>query len=133
MTAMWLRIGAISGFLAVACGAFGAHGLKAQLSPDQMTVFQTGVQYHAMHALALVGVGLAGGLASKRTLRCAGWAFLLGTLLFSGTLYALAVSGQRWLGMITPLGGVAFLIGWAALALGATAHGGRMATDRSPE
>jgi len=115
---MWISVGAISGFLAVGLGAFGAHALKERLSPDLLAIYQTGVQYHAMHALALLGVRLACGRVAERQRCAAGWAFLVGTLIFSGSLYALAITGQRWLGAITPIGGAAFLIGWGLLACG---------------
>src|SRR5258707_536879 len=111
MTAVaWLRLGAISGFLAVAFGAFGGHFLKPMLErSDHVQTFQTGVQYHMYHALALLAVGLAATHGPGRALNVAGWSFLLGTLLFSGSLYALALSGVRVLGAITPFGGVLFL------------------------
>ena len=110
-------IGAINGFLAVAFGAFAAHGLKNILSPGQLAVFQTGVDYQGLHALALVGVGILGAQARNlRTLRVSGWAFATGILLFSGSLYLLAVTDARWLGAVTPFGGIAFLAGWAFLA-----------------
>jgi uncharacterized membrane protein YgdD (TMEM256/DUF423 family) len=104
-------------FVAVALGAFGAHALKARLAPELQAVWQTGVQYHAWHALGLLAVGLymmhrpdAPGAA------LAGWLFVAGVALFSGSLYALALSGVRGLGAITPIGGAAFLAGWLAFA-----------------
>jgi uncharacterized membrane protein YgdD (TMEM256/DUF423 family) len=104
-------------FIAVACGAFGAHALRGRLDPEMTAVWQTAVQYHAWHALALLGVGIllllrpgAGGF------RAAAWLFAAGIVLFSGSLYAIALTGTRGLGLITPVGGVAFLAGWAALA-----------------
>jgi uncharacterized membrane protein YgdD (TMEM256/DUF423 family) len=110
--------GSLSAFLAVALGAFGAHALKSRVSPDMLAVWQTGVQYHLFHALGLILVGLllhmfpqVGGI------RLSGWLLLGGTLLFSGSLYLLALTGIRTLGAITPLGGVAFLLGWLLLAL----------------
>lgn len=105
------------GFLAVALGAFGAHALKGRLSPEDLTIFETGVRYQMYHALALLLLAtllVRGGTAGSYTL--AGWAFSVGILLFSGSLYLMVFSGQRWLGAVTPLGGVAFLIGWMALA-----------------
>lgn len=118
---MWMVLGAISGFVAVAAGAFGAHALKARLAPDLQAVFETGARYQMYHALALVVVGalLARAVPEAReiaSLRLAGSLFLAGTLLFSGSLYVLALSGQRWLGAVTPLGGLCFLGGWLALA-----------------
>ncbi len=109
-------IGAICGFLAVALGAFAAHGLESLLSAGLLATFQTGVDYQAMHALALLAVGLFSQQHTTRALNIAGWAFATGILVFSGSLYLLALTDARWLGVITPLGGSAFLIGWAALA-----------------
>lgn len=110
-----LQVAAIAGFSAVGLGAFAAHGLKAQLSARLLEVFQTGVHYQMVHALALLAVGLLAGQGVSRALRAAAWLFVVGMVLFSGSLYALSVSGLSALGMITPLGGVAFLAGWAAL------------------
>ena len=107
----------VNGFIAVALGAFAAHGLKNMLSPDLLVTFQTGVQYHMYHALALFGIGiLTLHFPNQTLLKTAGYLFLLGIVLFSGSLYVLALSGIRWLGAITPLGGVAFLAAWALLA-----------------
>ena len=111
-------LGALSGFIAVALGAFAAHGLKSRLSPDLIAVFETGVRYQFYHAFALIAVAWAlhvGGHAAASPTRAAGWCFVAGTLIFSGSLYALALSGLRWLGAITPLGGLAFLAGWLLL------------------
>ncbi|HEY2155885.1 MAG TPA: DUF423 domain-containing protein [Isosphaeraceae bacterium] len=114
----WLRLGAILGFLSVACGAFAAHGLKDHLDERGLALFETAARYQMYHALALVAVGLlARGSRSSGALCVAGYSFLAGILLFSGSLYALALSGVRWLGAITPFGGVLFLVGWAALAV----------------
>jgi uncharacterized membrane protein YgdD (TMEM256/DUF423 family) len=115
--ASWLRIGAISAGLAVAAGAFGAHALEGKLEPRAKEVFETAARYQMFHALALLAVGLL--VLRTRTgrgLDVAGWGFLVGTILFSGSLYMLALTGIRWLGAITPLGGVGFLVGWTALA-----------------
>jgi uncharacterized membrane protein YgdD (TMEM256/DUF423 family) len=114
----WIKGGALSAGLAVAAGAFGAHALEGKLEPRAQAVFETAARYQMYHALALMIVGL---LASSRAhsgkaLSVAGWAFAIGTVLFSGSLFGLALSGIRWLGAITPLGGVAFLVGWLALA-----------------
>lgn len=106
--------------LGVALGAFGAHGLKDTLSPEAKQTYQTAVLYHLVHGLALLAVG---GLATLRTMeslvRTAGWAFMLGIVLFSGSLYLLSITGVKKLGIITPFGGLAFLIGWLCLALAA--------------
>ena len=113
---LWLALGASYGFLAVALGAFGAHALKAKLTPDLLAVWKTGVEYHFYHALALVAVGLlARQLQPSGALTAAGVCFALGVLLFSGSLYALALSGVRVLGAVTPFGGLLFLVGWACL------------------
>jgi len=109
-------LGAVNGFLAVAFGAFAAHALKNLLSTGLLEVFQTGVEYQALHALALLVVGLLGRDGHSRSLNLSGWAFATGILLFSGSLYLLALTDTRWLGAITPLGGTAFLIGWGSLA-----------------
>ena len=114
-----LGIAAILLFVAVALGAFGAHALKARLSPDMVAVWQTAVQYHAWHGLALFMVGLLMlHWPQRAALATAGWLFVAGVVLFSGSLYALALTGNSALGMVTPFGGAAFLAGWAVLAFG---------------
>jgi uncharacterized membrane protein YgdD (TMEM256/DUF423 family) len=110
-------IAALSGFLAVAAGAFGAHALRARLEPDLLAVFETGARYQMYHALALYVAAFLGRDEECVWATRAGWCFIVGTVLFSGSLYALALSGTRALGAITPLGGVAFLAGWLSLAL----------------
>ena len=112
-------MGALAGLTAVALGAFGAHALRSRLSPDMLTVFETGVRYHMYHALALVAAALIMQRAPGRAVAAAGWLFTVGILLFSGSLYLLAWTGVAILGAITPLGGVAFLLGWACLAFSA--------------
>jgi uncharacterized membrane protein YgdD (TMEM256/DUF423 family) len=119
MDRTFLLLGAVAAFLAVTLGAFGAHGLRGRLSPEMMAVFQTGVQYHMAHALALVLVSAIMGRMGGWLIQTAGWAFLAGIVLFSGSLYALALSGVTTLGAITPIGGLAFLVGWACLAFAA--------------
>src|SRR5689334_8053987 len=109
----FIIVGAINGFLAVALGAFGAHGLKARLSPGMLEVYKTGVQYHLAHALAML---LLAALSDRISVRLPAWLFLVGIVLFSGSLYLLAISGVGILGAITPLGGLCFLAGWAVLA-----------------
>jgi uncharacterized membrane protein YgdD (TMEM256/DUF423 family) len=111
----WLFIAAVNGGLAVMCGAFAAHGLSARLSPESLGVFETGARYHMYHALAM---GLAALVASARA-RTAAALFLAGIILFSGSLYLLALTGVRMLGFVTPLGGLAFMAGWVFLALAA--------------
>jgi len=116
MANLFIAIAAVNGFVAVACGAFAAHGLRARLPADLLAIFQTGVQYQMYHALALLAVGLLSlHMGSSGLLRASGWLFLVGIVIFSGSLYILALSGVRWLGAITPIGGVAFLAGWLLL------------------
>lgn len=111
-----LLIAALAGAVAVMLGAFGAHVLRAQLSAPMFDVFQTGVTYQFYHVLALLGVGLLQQARDRRALRVSGGLFLVGMLLFSGSLYVLALTGQHFLGIITPFGGVAMIAGWLALA-----------------
>lgn len=123
MDRLFFTLGCLSAFIAVAAGAFGAHGLKTRVAPDLLLVFETGARYQMYHALALLACAWAvtrwpGPLATT-----AGWLFVAGTLVFSGSLYALVLTGHRWLGAITPLGGVAFLLGWLCLAVAAIRHG----------
>jgi uncharacterized membrane protein YgdD (TMEM256/DUF423 family) len=110
--------GSISGFLAVALGAFGAHALKDRLTPEMASIFEVGVRYHMYHALALLAVGWAAARYPSTSVVAAGWLFVLGTIIFSGSLYLLSLTGMRWLGAITPVGGLAFLLGWLCLAWG---------------
>jgi uncharacterized membrane protein YgdD (TMEM256/DUF423 family) len=116
-------LGALSAFIAVAAGAFGAHGLRQRLSSDMLAVFDIAVRYQMYHALALLAVSWAHTRWPGPALHLAGYAFLAGTILFSGSLYLLSLTGVRWLGAITPLGGVGFLIGWLALAWAAWKYG----------
>lgn len=111
-------LGALFGGVAVALGAFGAHALRSRLEPRDLEIFETGVRYQMYHALALLaaawlldkGITQAGGAA---------WGFTIGTLIFSGSLYVMVFTGQRWLGAVTPIGGVAFIVGWVFLMLAA--------------
>ncbi|KFJ92464.1 hypothetical protein PSOLE_17340 [Pseudomonas oleovorans subsp. oleovorans] len=119
MARLWLLLSAFAGFTGVALGAFAAHGLKSRLTPEYLAVFQTGTHYQLIHALALFGVGLLALHMPGRLVNLAGGAFAVGILLFSGSLYLLTLSGIGKLGMITPFGGVAFLIGWLCLGLAA--------------
>jgi len=119
MERIWLALGAANAFLAVAAGAFGAHGLKARLTPDLLAIFETGARYHMYHALGLLAVGLLGLHKPGGLVDASGWAMLAGIVIFSGSLYALALSGVRALGAITPIGGVAFLAAWILFALAA--------------
>jgi uncharacterized membrane protein YgdD (TMEM256/DUF423 family) len=113
----FLWVGALAGFVGVALGAFGAHGLRTRLSAEMLTVFETGVRYQMYHALAILIVALAAARLDGWLIRSAGWLFTAGIVLFSGSLYALALSGVTVLGAVTPLGGLAFLAGWAALVI----------------
>jgi uncharacterized membrane protein YgdD (TMEM256/DUF423 family) len=110
---------AVAGFSGVALGAFGAHGLKGVLSADMLTVYQTAVQYHLIHAVVLLALSLWLQVQPSRWLSWSARLMLLGLILFSGSLYLLALSGVRPLGMITPLGGVSWLLGWSALLVAA--------------
>ncbi|MBM7062380.1 DUF423 domain-containing protein [Pseudomonas sp. UL073] len=120
-----LLLAAFFGFTAVALGAFAAHGLKSQLSADLLAVFQTGVHYQMVHALALLGVALLSLHVPGRALLLAGGLFVLGILLFSGSLYLLSLTGVRGLGIVTPFGGLAFLGGWVSLGVAAWGLGAR--------
>ena len=126
MTAMdrtFLLIGAVLGFLGVTLGAFGAHALKSRLSSEMLAMFETGIRFQMYHAFAVLIVAAAiGHIGNARLLVIAGWSFFAGILLFSGSLYALALTGAGILGAITPIGGLLFLIGWACLALFAVAR-----------
>lgn len=119
MMRWWLVLGAVNAFLSVAAGAFGAHALKARLPPDLLVIFETGARYHMYHALGLLAVGVLSLVRPSSLLNGAGWAMLVGIVLFSGSLYALALSGIRVLGAVTPLGGLGFLAGWALFAIAA--------------
>jgi len=107
----------VIGLVGVMAGTFGAHGLKGRLSPEMLEIFETGVRYHLFHALGLLGVAAVELRIGGRPLRAAGWAFALGVALFSGSLYVLALTGQKWLGMIAPIGGLAFMVGWLLVAV----------------
>ena len=114
---LFLVLGSLFAFGAVALGAFGAHGLKARISPEMLSVWQTGVQYHFFHALGLILLGLAFfHLPDSALLRASAWLMAAGIVLFSGSLYALALTGQKWLGAVAPLGGTAFLLAWGGVA-----------------
>jgi uncharacterized membrane protein YgdD (TMEM256/DUF423 family) len=115
---LFLILGGINAALVVMLGAFGAHGLKARLTAEMLAVYQTGVHYHLFHALGLLAVGLvASQIADSVWLKWSGWLMLAGIILFSGSLYVLSVSGMRWLGMVTPFGGVAFIAAWIVFVI----------------
>ncbi len=119
MERVFFAAGALSAFVAVAAGAFGAHGLKARISPDMIAVFEVGARYQMYHALALMVCAWAVTRWPGNLPHAAGWLFIAGTFVFSGSLYALALTGIRALGAVTPLGGLAFLAGWLCLAVAA--------------
>jgi uncharacterized membrane protein YgdD (TMEM256/DUF423 family) len=113
---LFIGAGALAAALGVALGAFGAHALKARLSADMLAVWHTAVQYHLWHALGMVAIGtLAQQLPTSVPLKLAGWLMLAGIVLFSGSLYALAATGTRWLGAVAPFGGACFIVAWLAL------------------
>ena len=118
MDKLFFILGSLSAALGVLIGAFGAHGLSSRLTPELLETFETGVRYQMYHAFALVIVGLALSRWSSNLVGWAGWAFVIGTILFSGSLYLLALSGNRILGAVTPFGGLAFIAGWLLLAAG---------------
>jgi uncharacterized membrane protein YgdD (TMEM256/DUF423 family) len=124
MTRTFGALACLLAFLAVAAGAFGAHALRARVSAEMLAVYETGARYQMYHALALLGVAWVVSRWPGPLAIAAGWLFVAGILLFSGSLYLLALSGVRWLGAITPVGGVAFLAGWLAMALHLWRHGG---------
>jgi uncharacterized membrane protein YgdD (TMEM256/DUF423 family) len=118
---VFLVAGAVTAGLGVALGAFAAHGLRGTLPAQELGTFETGARYHMYHALGLLVVAWASTRWPAASVAAAGWLFLAGIVLFSGSLYLLALTGQRWLGAITPLGGLAFIAGWLALAWGVLA------------
>jgi len=113
MQGAFLRIGAAFGLIGVAAGAFGAHALRGRLTPADLAIFETAVRYQMIHALALLAVGIAAARWPERGWTLAAWAFTAGVLVFSGTLYLLALTGIGWLGAITPIGGLCLMAGWA--------------------
>jgi len=123
MPRLFLVVGAIAAGLAVALGAFGAHGLESRVTPERLETFKTGVQYHMIHALALLAVSWAFTQWPGRLVEGAGYCFLAGIVLFSGSLYLLVLTNTSWLGAVTPLGGVAFIVGWGLLAWGVVSGG----------
>ena len=114
---LFLSIGSVSGALAVMLGAFGAHGLKVKLTAEMMAVYKTAVEYQFYHTLALLAVGILALHNQPKSLTASGWLFTAGILVFSGSLYALSMSGIKWLGAITPIGGLCFIAGWVLLAI----------------
>lgn len=119
MERTFVVLGAVSALLAVAAGAFGAHGLRGRLTPDMLAVFETAARYQMYHALGLVAAAWAVTRWPGSAAGAAGWCFVGGTVIFSGSLYLLSLTGLRWLGAVTPLGGLAFMLGWLLLATAA--------------
>jgi uncharacterized membrane protein YgdD (TMEM256/DUF423 family) len=119
MDRTFMFVGALMGFVGVGLGAFGAHGLKGRLSVETLAIFETGVRYQMYHALALLALAAMMPRIEGRAVLVAGWSFIAGILIFSGSLYALALTGVTMLGAVTPIGGLAFLAGWIALAIAA--------------
>ena len=119
MARWWLFIGSVAGFLGVAGGAFGAHALKSRLSEQMLANFETGTRYLLAHAVALLVVGVLAGREGVGDLRWAGYSFTFGMVVFTGSLWLMALTSTRWLGAITPIGGTALIVGWIALALAA--------------
>ncbi len=115
----WFAVGAFAGAIGVALGAFGAHALKARVTADFLSVFETGVRYQMYHALALLAVAWAAERWAGSWVNASGWLFTLGIFIFSGSLYLMTLTGARWLGAITPIGGLCFILGWIALAVAA--------------
>jgi uncharacterized membrane protein YgdD (TMEM256/DUF423 family) len=115
MTRTFFILGSVFGMMAILAGTFGAHGLEQTVTPSLLQTFDTGVRYHMYHALALIGVAWACEHFGGKLPVAAGWLFVIGIIVFAGSLYLLAITGARWLGMITPIGGVAFIVGWLLL------------------
>jgi uncharacterized membrane protein YgdD (TMEM256/DUF423 family) len=113
---VFFGLGALSALLAVAAGAFGAHALRQRMTPDTLGVFEIGARYQMYHALGLLAAAWAAARWPGGVTTTAGWLFVAGTMIFSGSLYGISLTGHRWLGAVTPLGGLAFILGWAALA-----------------
>ena len=118
MERLFFLVGSISALIAVGLGAFAAHGLKGRLTPEMLNAFEVGVRYQMYHALALLAVAWALSRWPRAEITVAGWLFVAGTIVFSGSLYLLSLTGVRWIGAITPIGGVAFLLGWLSLVWG---------------
>ncbi len=118
MDRLFFVLGSLSALVAVALGAFAAHGLKGHLSSDLLDAFEVGVRYQMFHALALLAVAWAWSRWPRPEITASGWLFLIGFMLFSGSLYLMALTGVRWIGIITPIGGLALIVGWLSLAWG---------------
>lgn len=125
-------VGAVAGLVAVALGAFGAHALEGRLAPDLMAVYETAARYHLAHALAMLAAAWSHAQGGGRAATASAWGFGLGMLVFSGSLYMMAITGQRWLGAVTPVGGLLLMVGWGALALAGWRVARRPRPDRKP-
>lgn len=112
----WIGLGSLFAAIGVGLGAFGAHALKVRLSPEDLAIFEIGVRYQMFHALALIGIGFVAAKIDSNFVKAAGWLFSLGIIVFSGSLYTLVLTGQRILGAVTPIGGLAFIVAWLCLA-----------------
>ena len=119
MKSNWFAVGAFAGALGVTLGAFGAHALKSRVSEDLLAIFEIGVRYQMYHALALLAVAWAATRWPGAWVNASGWLFLVGIVVFSGSLYLMTFTGARWLGAITPIGGLSFIAGWIVLAIAA--------------
>lgn len=118
MSNLFIGLGALSAFVSVAAGAFGAHALKQALQADMLAVYKTAVDYQFFHSLGLIAIGLLQRISPRRYHAAAAWTMLAGIIIFSGSLYILSISGIKWLGMITPVGGICLLAAWLMLAIG---------------
>jgi uncharacterized membrane protein YgdD (TMEM256/DUF423 family) len=125
-------VGAVAGLLAVALGAFGAHALEGRLTSDLLAVYETAARYHLVHALAMLAAAWARASGGGRAATASGWGFGLGMLVFSGSLYLMGITGQRWLGAITPVGGLLLMGGWGALAVASRRATRGPRSDRKP-
>ena len=118
MSNLFIGLGALSAFISVAAGAFGAHALKQALDTDMLAVYHTAVEYQFFHSIGLIAIGTLHKVSPRKVHSLAAWTMLAGIIIFSGSLYILSTTGIKWLGMITPLGGIGFLAAWLMLALG---------------
>ena len=123
MSNLFIGLGALSAFISVAAGAFGAHALKQVLDTDMLAVYQTAVDYQFFHSIGLIAIGILHKVSPRQSHSSSAWAMLAGIIIFSGSLYVLSTTGIRWLGMITPVGGICFLAAWLILALSYLADG----------
>jgi len=116
MERLFFVFGALSALVGVGAGAFGAHGLKGRLDPEMLSIFEVGVRYQMYHAFALIAAAWSQAKWPSKFVTIGGWMFVVGTVIFSGSLYMLSMTDEKWLGMITPFGGLAFMAGWACIA-----------------